>query len=263
MRKIFKNRFSKPKTSLFICIILRILTVISLFIEFGSGNIKNGVLCIVVLIIFTLPPVLYKSFGLVLPDAMETAVYVFIFSSAILGEINNFYGFLPFWDTILHVLSGFILAGVGFSLARLMNGRKQKLRMSALYIALTGICFSLTAGLLWEFFEFTCDNWLRTDMQKDKVIKNISSVELNGKNENEPLKIDDITRTEIYFKNGERYTVEGGYLDTGLNDTMKDLSVNFIGAVIFCTAGFYHMKNRGKYEFVNCFIPVKKEEYCQ
>ena len=121
MRKIFKNRFSKPKTSLFICIILRILTVISLFIEFRSGNIKNGVLCIVVLIIFTLPSILYKSFGLVLPDAMETAIYVFIFSSAILGEINNFYGLLPFWDTVLHVLSGFVLAGVGFSLARLMN----------------------------------------------------------------------------------------------------------------------------------------------
>lgn len=263
MRKIFKNRFSKPKTSLFICIILRILTVISLFIEFRSGNIKNGVLCIVVLIIFTLPSILYKSFGLVFPEAMETAIYVFIFSSAILGEINNFYGLLPFWDTVLHVLSGFVLAGVGFSLARLMNGRKQKLRISALYIALTGICFSLTAGLLWEFFEFTCDKWLSTDMQKDKIVKSISSVKLNGKKENEPLKINDITKTEIYMKNGERYTIEEGYLDIGLTDTMKDLSVNFIGAVIFCTAGFYHMKNREEYRFVNGFIPVKKEEYCQ
>ena len=89
------------------------------------------------------------------------------------------------------------------------------------------------------------------------MVKNISSVELNGKKNNQPLKIDGITKTEIYLKNGERYIVSGGYLDTGLADTMKDLSVNFIGAVIFCTAGYRHMKNKDECRFVSDFIPKK------
>lgn len=257
MRKSLKSRLNTHKTSLFICITLRILTLISMLAEFKLGNFKNGILCIAVLIIFTIPALLKKESGIVLPDVMEAAVYAFVFASEILGEISNFYGLVPFWDTLLHLMSGFILAGVGFSLIRLMNGKNQNFRISAAYVALTGICFSVTAGLLWEFFEFACDTDFKTDMQKDSMVKNISSVELNGKKNNQPLKIDGITKTEIYLKNGERYIVSGGYLDTGLADTMKDLSVNFIGAVIFCTAGYRHMKNKDECRFVSDFIPKK------
>ena len=38
----------------------------------------------------------------------------------------------------------------------------------------------------------------------------------------------------------------GGYLDIGLLDTMNDLFVNFIGAVVFSVIGYFYVKAGGK-----------------
>ena len=47
----------------------------------------------------------------------------------------------------------------------------------------------------------------------------------------------------------------GGYLDVGIIDTMKDLFVNFIGAVVFSAIGYFYVKGRGKGNFATRFIP--------
>ena len=71
--------------------------------------------------------------------------------------------------------------------------------------------------------------------------------------------MDNIEKTQIYSSDGTITTIEGGYLDLGLTDTIKDLFVNFIGAVVFSTFGYLYIKNRDKYTFVKNFIPVKEE----
>ena len=51
----------------------------------------------------------------------------------------------------------------------------------------------------------------------------------------------------------------GGYLDIGLIDTMEDLVVNFIGAVVFSVFGFLYVKNRGKKDsIISRFVPRRK-----
>ena len=83
---------------------------------------------------------------------------------------------------------------------------------------------------------------------------------LNKDNENIPIKVKDIEKTEIYSKDGTVTTVENGYLDIGLIDTMKDLFVNFIGAVVFSIIGFLDVQNREKYKFAEGFIATKEVE---
>ena len=65
-----------------------------------------------------------------------------------------------------------------------------------------------------------------------------------------------ITDTAV---NGESLGL-GGYLDIGLLDTMKDLFVNFIGAVVFSIIGYFYVKSRGKGKVASKFIPSRKEE---
>ena len=48
----------------------------------------------------------------------------------------------------------------------------------------------------------------------------------------------------------------GGYLDIGLIDTMKDLQVNFVGAVAFAVIGFFYVKNRGRGKLAASLIPI-------
>lgn len=256
MKKKYKET---NKKSIAIYLILRILVIISMVFQILRGNFENAFMCILALLLFTIPAIISEKFKISIPSLLETIIYIFIFSATILGEINNFYGIIPFWDTLLHTLNGFLCAGIGFSLIDLLNQNSKRMSLSPIYVVIVAFCFSMTIGILWEFYEFTADNIFRTDMQKDRIVQSISSVELNKNGKNIPIKINDIEKTEIYSKDGTITTIENGYLDIGIIDTMKDLFVNFIGAVTFSIIGFLYIKNREKYKFTENFIPVKED----
>lgn len=257
--KKMKEKYKQTnKKSIIVYLILRILVLISMVFQIIMGNFQNVLMCILSLILFTIPTIVSEKFKIGLPSLLEAIIYIFIFSSTILGEINNFYGIIPFWDTLLHTLNGFLCAGIGFSLVDLLNQNSKKINLSPIYVVIVAFCFSMTIGILWEFYEFTSDSVFKTDMQKDRVVQSISSVELNKNGENVPIKIDNIQKTDIYTNDGKITTIENGYLDIGIIDTMKDLLVNFIGAVIFSIIGFLYVTNREKYKFTENFIPIKK-----
>lgn len=256
-KKMKKKYEETNKKSIAVYLVLRVLVVISMIFQILMGNFENVFMCILALLLFTIPTIISEKFKIGLPSLLEAIIYLFIFSTTILGEINNFYGIIHFWDTILHTLNGFLCAGIGFALVDLLNQNSKQIHLSPLYVAIVAFCFSMTIGILWEFYEFTADGVLRTDMQKDRIVQSISSVELNPDRENIPIKVNNIEKTEIYSKDGTITTIENGYLDIGIIDTMKDLFVNFIGAVVFSVIGFLYIKNREKYKFAKNFIPIK------
>ena len=63
----------------------------------------------------------------------------------------------------------------------------------------------------------------------------------------------DIEEVTIKY-NGDQVITLDSYLDIGLYDTMKDLLVNFIGAIVFSIFGYIYIKNRDKKVFVTNFI---------
>lgn len=249
------NKYKKSKSSaLLVYFILRSLVTLCAIGEFINGNVGNVVLCIISLILFTVPTFIEEKMQIELPNALELLVYIFIFSSEILGEINNFYGIIPYWDTMLHAINGFLCAGIGFSLVDILNKNSKRISLSPIYVALVAFCFSMTIGVCWEFIEYAADNYLDADMQKDRIVNKINSVKLNENNENVPVIINDISSTTIKTNDGNVIVIDNGYLDIGLIDTMKDLFVNFIGAIIFSVMGGIYIKNRDKNSFINNFI---------
>ena len=94
------------------------------------------------------------------------------------------------------------------------------------------------------------------DMQKDTVVNAISSVMLDPAGGNKRVLIDSIVDTIVVTADGRQISLGlGGYLDVGIIDTMKDLFVNFIGAVVFSAIGFLYVKGRGRGRFATRFIP--------
>jgi hypothetical protein len=105
------------------------------------------------------------------------------------------------------------------------------------------------------------DDIVKTDMQKDRVVQTISSTWLDETKSNKSIFVDNIEKTVLFDENGKQIVViEGGYLDIGLIDTMKDLFVNLLGAVLFSMIGYFYIKNKEKYKFAENFIPQKKDE---
>lgn len=253
--KKMQRRYRETKrSSLAVYLTLRILVLICMIIQILHGSLTNAVLCGLVLILFTVPTIIEERYKIELPNTLEIIIYCFIFAAEILGEINNFYHVIPFWDTMLHTMNGFLCAGVGFSLVSLLNDKSKNIDLSPFYVALVAFCFSMTVGVVWEFFEYSMDKFFQTDMQKDFLVNSISSVKLNKKGENQPVAIDGIQSTTVHTEHGD-YTIDGGYLDIGINDTMKDLLVNFIGAVVFCSIGYIYLKHNEKQGFASNFIP--------
>lgn len=250
----------RGKSSIIVYFTLRILVIICMILEFLRGDLNNAFLCLLSLILLLMPFILEKKLKIDFPNTLEIIIMLFIFSAEILGEINNFYQVIPHWDSILHTLNGFLAAGVGFSLFDLLNKNVDSIKLSPFFLVLVSFCFSMTIGVLWEFFEFAADNsFLNTDMQKDRIVEKIQSVKINPEGKNTPVIIDNIEYTIIYSKEGNKIVENkiDGYLEIGLIDTMKDLVVNFIGALVFSIFGFLYILNRDKYKFINHFI-VKK-----
>ena len=181
---------------------------------------------------------------------------LFIFAAELLGEIQAFYTTYQGWDTMLHTLNGFLCAAIGFSLVDMLNRHERfSLSLSPVFMAIVAFCFSMTIGVLWEFFECAMDQLFLLDMQKDSIMHSISSVMLDPTGGNTPVIIRDITDV-IVVAGGEEIPLGlGGYLDVGILDTMKDLAVNFVGAVIFSFIGYFYVKNRGRGWFARRFIP--------
>ena len=259
VQKAIKMTYKENKrSSLVIYLILRFLVIICMILQILRGDLNNALLCLLSLILLFAPLFIQNKFEITLANDLEIAIYLFIFSAEILGEIDNFFGIIPYWDIILHTINGFLATAVGFSLVDLLNKNSKNINLSPFYLCLVAFCFSMTIGVLWEFFEYGCDKFLNVDMQKDTVIQKISSVALNPDGENKAVVVDDIGKTIIYDTNGDvLQVIDNGYLDIGLNDTIEDLFVNFIGAIVFSCFAFFDLKHNRSNSFINRFVPTK------
>ncbi len=250
------EQMKENKLTFLVYFILRLLVIGALILSAIRGEYEHVFVCILSLLLFLAPAFIERKLKIDFPGTLEVIILLFIYSSAILGEIRNYYMIFPYWDTMLHTVNGFLFAAIGFSLLDVINRDAHfKFQLSPLYLTIVAFCFSMTIGVLWEFFEFGCDMFLGTDMQKDFVVHSFSSVTLDPNMSNTPILVDSISSVLV---NGKELGLDG-YLDIGLIDTMKDLLVNFLGAVIFSIIGFFYVKSRGKGKFAKRFIPTLDE----
>ena len=233
------------------------MVIIMMVLQFFNHNYENVFLCLLTLGLMLMPSILQVTFKVEFPSTLEIIILGFIFAAEILGEIQSFYIHFPYWDTILHTLNGFLCAAIGFSLVEILNRHKRiQFNMSPVFLAIVAFSFSMTIGVLWEFFEFGMDTFFQYDMQKDTVIHSISSTYLDPTRQNLRVSIPDINEVMI---NGAPLGV-GGYLDIGLIDTMMDLWVNFIGAFSFAILGYFYMKHQNKSVILN-LVPTPQKEH--
>lgn len=127
-------------------------------------------------------------------------VLVFAFGAVVVGEIFNAYGTIWWWDDLIHTFGGLILGLIGMLLIYFFNVR-YSLKLNPLLVAVFAFSFAISALVLWEVFEFTGDALFKTDMQRWTEPANF---EILGQS----------------------------YQGSGLRDTMSDLIVGWIGAMI-------------------------------
>lgn len=244
----FKN--NKYPTILYFT--LRILVIFLMIYNITQGRYENSFTCLLVLFLLLLPFVMEEKVKLEFSSSLEIVILLFIFCAEILGEVNAWYQRIPNFDTLMHTITGFIMGAVGFSLVNMVNNSERAgIKLNPKYLLVASFCFSMTIGVLWEFFEFGVDQIFHADMQKDTYVSEVNSVMFDETMENKVVNV----KIDSVIVNGEEWI---GYLDIGLIDTMKDLIVNAIGAITFSVIGYITIsKNNGETEKL---IVIKKKD---
>ena len=151
-------------------------------------------------------------------------VFTFYTFGPLLGAVYNFYYFTTWWDVLLHLLAGTVFAVVGAQLSDVLNKNNKT---SYLFAAVFGVLLSMAIAVLWEFYEYSSDVFLNSDMQADTVVDAIFT-KINRTDGIADAYLG-ITDTQV---NGESLGIQG-YLDIGLIDTMQDMILETVGALVF------------------------------
>lgn len=257
-RQELRLLWKEKKAVTLVYILLRTSVLLVMLAQIFNRNFENVFLCVLTLLLFSLPSLLERKLDIDLPNTLEIIILLFIYAAEILGEIGAYYVTFPYWDTVLHTLNGFLCAAIGFSLLDILNRHSRaRFHLSPLYLAIVAFCFSMTVGVVWEFFECVMDQFFFLDMQKDSIVHSIGTILLDPTGGNHPVALHNIVDLIVVQADGTLTALGlGGYLDIGLLDTMEDLFVNFIGALIFSIIGYFYVRSRGQGKFVKRFIPI-------
>lgn len=204
---------SKKKSSMIITNLVRLALILTYIRGWFMHDHSQDFLIILTFVMTYYPSVLEKRFGVYLPNTLQIIITLFIFAAQVLGEMNNFYDKIPWWDTMLHATSGTILGLLGFMFVYLLNKNSESnVKLSPIFVVLFAFCFAITMGVFWEFFEYGSDRLLGYNMQK--------------------------------------FRMPG---QDGLVDTMEDLIVDTIGAIVACVFGWLYIKQENDTIFNNYF----------
>lgn len=222
-----RTKESKP---FFAVILLFAMFCIASFIYFlVIGQIRDSIMALVFTLFIPLIFLLERWLKLQFVTPFIACV-LFIAIGSILGAGYNLYTIVPFFDTILHCISGFIFACLGFALLQLFIGKAENKRTFGACL-LFGFVFSLAIAVLWELFEYFGTAALGLDMQEDTIVHSFNSYLLSGTH-SKTFDVEGITQTIIYFGNGKTLTLDG-YLDLGLIDTIADMAICLFGSIIY------------------------------
>ena len=249
MDNAIKN--NKTETAKLVCLLMGEAFAVFSLIRFAAGGVWTRTAWAVVTIPLLFLP---KLIEIIMGRKMNLPVYILGILYSIgptLGHSYCLYRNFTWWDELLHFTGGVAFALIGFEIARKFCREKTSAAV-IWFIAVFGICFSISLSVIWEFIEYGCDLMFGFDMQGDTVVNYISSYNLGAG----PGITGGFTEINEVTVNGQPLGL-GGYLDIGLHDTMTDLLAEALGAVIAFAA---FVATKGRLGMFRNNDSVKKQE---
>ena len=129
-------------------------------------NWFNLALSVFTLMLVFLPSVLDKKISVDYPNFIITQVVIYLYLSALLGSLMNYFEQYWWWDLFVHLLLGLIVGSIGFLLVlELTRHRPESARLSSGMLVIFAFAFSVAIGTIWEIVEFTIDSLFGTNLQ--------------------------------------------------------------------------------------------------
>lgn len=173
-----------------------------------------------ILFVLRIPQFIKNKYDFQIPNLLDFILISFAFSGLILGDVFNFYGKIPYWDSILHTFSGVVIAYVGFIVIEFFDKEYTiPLSVSPLFMSVIVVSVALAIGAVWEIGEYTVDDIFHTNNQQYMQS----------------------TRATLY--DDEDIPLQG---HDALDDTMKDLMLDLAGAIVVASIEYKKIEHKQK-----------------
>ena len=226
----------------------QIFCVVSLVYFAIVGDIPKAFMSIASVAFVCVPEIVQRLFRFRIQTPLYFVVLLYTVCP-LLGFSYKFYYLFDWWDDVLHIFAGVIFAMFGAYIPKVLNGKNE---CSLALCALFGFTFSVAIAGIWEFIEYGMDSFFGTDMQKDVLLTSMRPSYLLGEILGLPVdKMATMGANDGVFVNG---VMLEGYLDVGLIDTMHDMLIETLGALLYTIA---YALGKGKH-FV--FTPYRTPE---
>lgn len=230
------NRLLFERTTTTEKVLVAILSIFNLISAAYSVHVKNLLYflsSLASLALVFLPYLVEHFLSCRISMDLKLAYWFLAIGGPVLGNVYRLYHYIRPWDKLLHMLSGFLVAAVGYALPDLFF----KIPPGKAFKCLFAVSLSVAVGGIWEIYEFILDVLFQMDMQNDTVIDGLSSYLLGA----EKGTIGTLENIQSVTVNGE--PLHTGYIDIGLIDTMKDLIQCLIGSVACAIASIFQKSN--------------------
>ena len=107
--------------------------------------------------------------------ATYTATIVFIIISMYLGNILNFYTYIPSYDKILHLASGIIIGIIGVIIYAYFT-KDQINKINPIFMIFFSIIFTIALAGIWEMWEFTTDRLFGLESQFNSLVDTMTDI---------------------------------------------------------------------------------------
>lgn len=204
---------SASRLRLGVLLSLQAVMALELALLLARGMWVSGVWLVAIMVLTGAPAVLGHRLPVRIPAEYELLTVLFVFGALFLGEFRSFYERFWWWDVALHASSGLLLGILGFLLVFVLNENKR-------------IDLHMRPGFVALFaFVFAVavgTFWEIFEFAVDRIF---------GTTMQKPMLGD----------------------PSGLTDTMWDLIVDALGALVISAFAWWHMK-RGQRSFVDVWI---------
>lgn len=155
-----------------------------------------------------MPLIIQRTYEISLPGEIQIMIVLFVYAALFLGMAREWYYRFWWWDSLMHGSAGVALGFAGFLILYVLH-RSGKLQASPLLIVLFSFCFAVALGALWEIIEFAVDSFTGADMQRTPTLPQV---------------------------------IEHGSARLAIYDTMRDLILDSLGALIASACGYIYLK---------------------
>ncbi|HNP36851.1 MAG TPA: hypothetical protein PKK10_13445 [Woeseiaceae bacterium] len=201
------------KIKRWIVIIIIALMALDFVVVVSEARWLSAFLILTIALLILFVTVFSHRLGVQIPAEFQILALVFVFAALFLGEVQGYYERIWWWDIALHSTSGLLMGILGFLLVYVLNESSR-------------ITFTMTPHFV-AFFAFMFavavgSLWEIFEFAMDSIF---------GTQMQKPMLND----------------------PSGLTDTMWDMIVNTIGAMLISLLGWWYMK-RDRRSFIDTWI---------